>query len=161
MRQKRPSRIVPLCLFLLCIWLGYLVYVEINVDAEAIAGMQPVGAPPDIARLPPRTPPSAPPLKRYKQTLERPAFHVSRRAPTIAPGKPPPPPNAIAIKLVGIIITPDEQTALIREPRSSEITELSIGQTLQGWVLEEVMPDRIILKSGDRRETYRLETEFR
>ena len=87
----------------------------------------------------------------YAAIAERPLFSPSRQ-----PTKPPPPIPKTAgrksitnISLSGIIISPDQKTALIRSSKSPKLQSLIEGEKIQGWRLVRVLADRIVLTAGD------------
>jgi general secretion pathway protein N len=140
-----------------CLGLGYVVQDQL--------GRGPGLAPPSSAAAPPprRAAPRATPIKAFSETLERPLFHASRKpAPKIASAAP----EAAAVEppvldLVGVVIVPEGRSALIRMPRASELIEVSVGERIEGWRLESIETDRIVLKSGTASAVYRIDAELR
>lgn len=161
MTSRRATRGLPFFAAAACIGLGYALYLELTTPparpALGVAVAPGDNAAPDRSA---KKPPEANiPITRFEETLARPLFHESRRPSAPETGDKPAAPTALPIRLIGVVISPERRTALIREKDTPGITEIAVGQTLRGWVLERILPDRIVLKSGTKRETYRLETE--
>lgn len=95
-------------------------------------------------------PAAAAPRPSYRSITERPLFHSNRQ-----PWKPPPavvslpPPPALAAApaalqpprgytLVGVVLSGDTRSALLRPPGGTRTISLAAGQVLDGWVLREV-----------------------
>ncbi len=158
--MARPAnRVLPLVACAACLGFGYMVYAELSHPLEPVELARPGDGSASVARAPPPVSVSAPPLRGFSETLKRPLFRESRRPAPPGTEKSAAAPTALPLRLIGVIITPDRRTALIRQSRSAEISELSVGQSVQGWSLERILPDRIVMRSGDIRETYRLEAE--
>jgi hypothetical protein len=87
------------------------------------------------------------------ELMERPLFWASRRPPepepeeepTAAPPPPPPPPPR-DLTVTGVAKRGDQWTVLIK--RRHETIRLQAGETLDGWTVEEVTPDRVRLRAG-------------
>lgn len=88
----------------------------------------------------------------YAAIAERPLFSPTRRplesAPSTAANQPRKSPAKFVLTGV-IIVSPEEKIALLREARSPTAQRLSEGQSIAGWRIEKIMPDRVILASGD------------
>lgn len=143
----RPATLVPL---LLCLGLGAL------VAWEALDGGQPPAAAASVAggggtpaAAAPRWRISAmPPLAVYKDFLARPPFSESRRPPetaTLAAGERPP------FRLAGIVIADTGRLGLFAPDGGAALKRVAEGQVLDGWRVERVMTDRVILRDADRR----------
>ena len=92
------------------------------------------------------------PRNEYNAIAERPLFARTRRPAEEAPATTAPSaqanlPNFV---LTGIVISPDEKYILLLRASSSETVRLIEGQTIDGWRVEKILPDRVTLKSGDR-----------
>jgi hypothetical protein len=95
-----------------------------------------------------------PPLDRYRQMTERPVFMENRRpgvdvVEVVPP--PPPPPTPMNLKLMGIVSTPKEKTALLLDNKG-KYKRLKAQDLVDGWVLVELGVDKVTLQQGDRRE---------
>lgn len=95
------------------------------------------------------------PIESYSATVARPLF-----SPTRQPELPPPAPVAAAAAplpapaapvppgtLLGILISPQGSAAILRLPggRSETVSE---GGSVEGWLVRQVSPDRVLLSSG-------------
>jgi hypothetical protein len=119
---------------------------------------------------PDRAPPSgnplwAIPIKDLSETRDRPIFTPSRRPPPPAvvekpytPPPPPPrvetkpPPEPLALSLLGTIAGDSDGVALFMEKGSQEVVRLRTGESHQGWVLRSVQGRQAMLEKGDRKE---------
>ncbi len=162
--MKRRFRLTgPAIMLGVCLALGYVVQDELArgpVLAPALRGAAP---PEKIAPTPERAVPRTTPIKAFAETLARPLFHASRKpAPKLATVSP----EAAAadsptLKLVGVVIGPEGRSALIRISTSAELVEVSVGERIDGWRLETIESDRIMLKSGKASAVYRIDAELR
>ncbi|MFC3228226.1 hypothetical protein ACFOGJ_13355 [Marinibaculum pumilum] len=97
----------------------------------------------------------------YPDIAAHPLFYPSRKPWT--PPPPPPPPKADetpaapplnGYTLVGVVISGDRRSALIKEPSGSKTLVLETGHTLDGWRLQDVMTDKVKFESG--KQTFEL-----
>lgn len=102
---------------------------------------------------PPATPlvlPKMPPKRvayDFEAIVKRPLFSETRRpspppelAPTPIPAKPEASAAPLAATLIGIVISPDMRTAVLRMADGKNVT-VSEGDSVDGWKLSQVMPD--------------------
>lgn len=61
--------------------------------------------------------------------------------------------------LSAVMITADKKLALIQSGREKSLQRLSLGESIDGWILEEVGPRTILLKKDN--ETKKLELEIK
>lgn len=91
----------------------------------------------------------------YSAIAEHPLFYPSR-----APWRPPPPPAAPPAKstalapltnyaLVGVIVSGDTGSALIKPRGGKKTIFLGVGQELDGWMLKEITRDRLHFAAGN------------
>jgi hypothetical protein len=94
-----------------------------------------------------------PALDDYEQMAERPLFMENRRpgVETAEAAAPPPPPTPMTLKLMGIVSTPKEKTALLMDSKG-KYKRLKVQDTLDGWMLVELSSDKATLQQGDKRE---------
>lgn len=94
-------------------------------------------------------PSAAPPPSSAFDVIENQPIFTSDRKPLVpsaaGPAAPPPPP---AIALVGIILDPTTKLALIRSPNSPLATAYAEGASIDGWILTQIAPDKIVLQAG-------------
>jgi hypothetical protein len=100
-----------------------------------------------------------PPSVVYAAITEKPLFLPTRTRPSLVVAKPetaapPPPPN---VYLVGVIADSAGSLALVRSPDSPLETSLRAGQTIGGWQITQILPDRMILTSGAVQDEVRLD----
>lgn len=92
-------------------------------------------------------------LDAYSAIARRPLFSPTRR-PTESPApqstsQPRKTPSRFVLSGV-VIVSPDEKKiALLRESNSSSVLRLSEGETIGGWRIEKILPDRVIMRSGE------------
>lgn len=61
------------------------------------------------------------------------------------------------VRLTGVIITPEQRIAMLRNNQNREYVTLKEGEPLEGWTLEEVSRRRIVFATGGKREVVELE----
>jgi hypothetical protein len=113
-----------------------------------------IALPPDY-RLPERE-------KTYAVTLKRPLFVPSRsEAPPVPPPPPPPPPSMKKgqFQLLGTTITDEMQAAIVKEVASGKVRQIMLNQTINGLLLKQVEPDRVVFTQYDDREELRLKIQ--
>jgi hypothetical protein len=91
-----------------------------------------------------------PPLASLREVVDRPLFSESRRpAPAEAPKEPAAKlPN---LTLVGIFLSVDRRQALVERGQPPRVEWVSEHQKLDGWTVEAIGPDRIVLVRTDVR----------
>ena len=139
-----------------CAGLGYVVYLEME---QPVPSLPPVSTPTEVTehvatpaqktvfRMPSKT--------AFNQLAMRPPFSPTRRPPRPKPPEPvvqQPQPAAPArkwtepqITLVGILINPQNSFAMVRKPDAVELLRVTKGENLDGWRVESVLPDRLLL----------------
>jgi hypothetical protein len=101
--------------------------------------------------------PAQVPLSQYQEIVARPLFYTDRQTPQ-PPGQPqassnPPtvaPPN---VQLLGIVITENGRQALIRELPSGQMFRAQAGATVQGWTIDRIEAEHIVLKGQGQAES--------
>ena len=142
-----------LLLCLICGALGYVLYQEMSREPDQVprltakSGETASGGTQSQTRLQPM-----PPRQQFSQLISRPPFSATRRPPqprrTVVVAKPQP----IArprILLVGTFVNSASGVAVIQKAGVEKQIRLSLGETIDGWTLEQILPDRILLKSKD------------
>lgn len=89
-------------------------------------------------------------------TVDRPLFEKGRRPvkpPIVQPVKaplPPPPrgPDPNALELVGILAGEDQTIVLLKRRQSGQQVRVQRGDTIDGWTIDRIEPQRVILKHG-------------
>jgi hypothetical protein len=136
----------------------------------ADAAMLPSGTASDPGTTLPPKPALAPkegqPLDAYAEIADRPLFQPSRRpasppppsaAPVIAEAPapapkpaplPPPPPTLSPVTLLAVAISAERREAVLGLPGGKSST-MAEGDSLEGWVLAKVLPDRVVFRTAD------------
>jgi hypothetical protein len=141
-----------------------------GMSVRADLGPTPHLKPGELDRAPPSGNPLwAIPIKDLSETRDRPIFTPSRRPPPPAvvekpytPPPPPPrvetkpPPEPLALSLLGTIAGDSDGVSLFMEKGSQEVVRLRTGESHQGWVLRSVQGRQAMLEKGDRKETVTL-----
>ncbi len=130
--------------------LGMVVAMEWNAPASSPAAE----VPPAAATVSKATAPapvfSLAPLSNFAAVTDRPLFAPDRR----------PAPEASetlgswsALTLAGIVVTPGSREALIAHGTPPKIVHLQEGQSVDGWVVRSIEPDRIVVaNAGEQHE---------
>jgi hypothetical protein len=96
-----------------------------------------------------RAAPVLPPLSIYGAITARPLFNVSRRPIAVARART----ADIGVMLSGIVIDRNRQIAHLRTRSDKRIQALGVGDRIANWRIEQIAPDRVILRSGNQVET--------
>ena len=145
--------------------LGWLLLVSCLVLAVVLA-VQLSAPPPEVAADSASTPKTAStegavaavpaaatlpiePLDKFREVVERPLFHASRRpvpqdaddAPAVAAAE------LRNLTLIGILISPETKLAIFQD-KSSQPLRLEAGATVGKWALAEVRADGVTLRRG-------------
>lgn len=141
-----------------CAGLGALAYLETEQPVPSLPSVAaPADATEQIAKPVQRSVFRMPPKNAYKQLVTRPPFSPTRRPPRAKPPEPKPvvqrpqpaapKPSVVApqITLVGILINPEKTIAMVRKRGAEELLRLAKGEDLDGWRVEGVLPDRLLL----------------
>ncbi|WP_162914808.1 hypothetical protein [Desertibaculum subflavum] len=132
----------------------------------AVAWLVPVAPGPagDLAVPPRREAPSVPvvpPLSDLKETTARPLLSPTRRpvpgaAAEAAPG------TAAALfnryRLQGVVIDGNRRRVLLAPAPGGRTLSIGEGESVDGWTIDRIAPERLTLRSGDRTETVELGT---
>ncbi len=146
----------PGLLALASIGLGVIVALQLGSPPKVPAPAAHVeAAAPDDATASGEAQPFEPrPLESYAGIEARPLFMPSRR---------PPPPGANAagngsghdaLMLAGVILTTNKRMAMIETKRTSGVVVVREGQVVEGWSVDEIGPDRVVISQND--EVYEL-----
>lgn len=157
---RRSYLLVVVFLLAFCGWLG------LELSEQLDKAPTKVGSPPPTAYAKPELPAvtddqrtfSLPPVSQLTEMVERPLFFEGRVRPVEAapaPAAPGEPPGKII--LVGVVISPDEETALVKPVGGDEVVPVSVGQSINSWKLEEIRHDRIVIRWEDRVEEVNIE----
>ena len=148
--------------------LGSVIYWELNADyapLERKAQGKLSAALPKISNLPEESF-SLPPMANFTEIVERPLFNETRR-----PFEPevPPPQSAKGARpvkvlrkldwdLVGVVLTPQRRSALLWNRAKNKFMKVQQGAEFEGWKLEEVLKNKVIIVNGKQRRALDLRT---
>ena len=163
MRRSKKKQRAPLFLFFLCLFLGIFIYLQTGTDRSGGMTIETAAVEPaKIPALPAARAFQMPPIEDFGETLDRPLFSKIRRPPASdAPAEEPEKKRKVKVRLAGVVISPKERVALVQGTRGRDITRLREGQEIEGWVLESILADRIVLRFGEVREEVKIEGEVR
>ncbi|MCZ6804298.1 MAG: hypothetical protein O7D86_10290 [Proteobacteria bacterium] len=107
-----------------------------------------------------------PQISSYDEIVNRPLFFEDRKPYVYV--EPETPTREVRPKLMriteqyslnAVIITSDVKLAIIESGRKKSLTRITLGESIDGWTLENIEPRSILLKKGD--ETKNLELEVK
>ena len=141
---RRPG--VAVLLSVLCLAFAAIIYYELGM-----AGDKTPAAPPPVAAgtVPPPLPPqpassTLPPIENFAEVTRRPLFSPTRQPAPEAVKETQVNPDNFA--LIGIIIAAGGKIALIEYGRPPALAHLKEGQAVEGWTLQSILPDRVVLQ---------------
>jgi hypothetical protein len=104
--------------------------------------------------------PAVPPIAELAETTARPLFSPTRRplpgtaATEAAPG------TAAALfnryRLQGVVIDGSRRRVLLAPTPAGKMLSIAEGESVDGWTIERIAPERLTLRSGNRVETVEL-----
>ena len=127
--------------------------------AQSIGGVGDAAPAADAAAmLPPPVEPAAgepgpPTAVSVDAILARPLFSPTRRPgerSTASPRRGPVSKNRDDLLFAGVIISDTGRVALVQDGRTNAYYRLTQGQSVLGWSVEAIFPDRIVLRNGLR-----------
>jgi general secretion pathway protein N len=151
----RPG--AALMLGVLCLAFGVVIYYELGMAGDKTpTAPTPVVAGSTVPPLPPQPASSTlPPIESFAEVTRRPLFSPTRQPPPAEVVKDTQG-NASGFALLGIIISDDGRIALIEYGRPPALARLKEGQAVDGWTLQSILPDRIVLQHGATEQELRL-----
>jgi hypothetical protein len=87
--------------------------------------------------------------------VERPIFHRSRRPVPVAAAAESAAAAAgaaVPFQLSGVLVAGRTRVALLRIPASARIIRAEEGETVEGWRIETIRPQSVVVRSGQTRE---------
>jgi hypothetical protein len=104
-----------------------------------------------------------PPMSKYGEIIERPLFTSDRRPPPpdeqpVAETQQVTPQTKPDVRLLGIVITEGKRQALLQEGRDDKVVYAEPGVTVQGWTVESIESEQVVLVLGEQREEIDLRT---
>jgi len=149
--RRGTGWLVSTLLLGVCLALAAFVTVQVRMEVPEPAPSGSGEAPP-LAVLPAQSNYVMAPVEDFSAILERPLFSPTRRPPaegaiTLEASEP-----DLQVTLVGVIISSEEQIAIIRLQDTTRSVRLSVGDSFQGWILDSIEPSRITFRRGDIEE---------
>lgn len=155
--RRIPRRRLRLTLELLALnaLLALGLWLELRSPSAANLTPQPAPAAADTTVEAPTSPTALIALRpraAYEEIVARPLFHDDRRP--IEPPEAPSPPTAAPVAapvnftLVGTVVTAQTTAALFLKPLAREVVQARVGEQVDGWTVESIAPDRVVLESG-------------
>ena len=138
------QRLATAILALLCIALAGVAVVELAGSGATTQEPSGAGAPASSKVETPATPSagfSLPALGNFAGVGQRPLFSPDRRPAARSAD------NSGAwasFTLAGIIITPQSREALVSHGKPPTIAHVAEGQTIEGWTVSAIYPDRVV-----------------
>lgn len=154
MRRRRRLSIILLCL--ICMTLVGVVHLELSRGPDALEPTAAQGSPASRAKPASQEPASfaMAGIGSYREVVERPLFLRSRRPPPEERRGSVVQPSSFV--LVGLIIVPDGRRALIQHGEPPRLQRVTVGQAIDGWSVESILADRIVVRQGDTEEELKL-----
>ncbi len=141
-----------LVLAALCGGLGWLAYAAYEAPPAELPAQVVAGAgPTDAAAAPSFRPFRMPAQQHFAELVERPPFTQSRRPPQVSAepvARREAPRRDLKLTLIGVILQPDRQYALVQRPGTKEAVRLARGEKIDGWQVDGILPDRVVLSQA-------------
>ena len=154
--RSRGGRRASAVLMGLCLILGGVIYLELSFGPSPPAAFPIAPGPPEPAVLLVADPGfTMKPLGDFSEIARRPLFIPSRRP--LPPDTEPPRPGPRKAErhrftLKGVVIVGDERMAVLQQRRRRTVLRVVEGQKIDGWLVEAILPDRVVLHQGETRE---------
>jgi hypothetical protein len=149
--------IVPSLPIALCFGLGGVIYIEAqapsSVTARAAApAPAPLHQPQNVDPADPAF--TSPPLESLAEVVDRPLFAPARR--TAPPPTSATSPSPTGFALVGVVLSNGAAHALIEHGQPERMERLVEGEDIDGWSVESIRLDRVVLRRAELRADLRL-----
>ncbi len=138
-----------------CLALAAFVYIQVQREAPGPAPSG-GGATPPLAALPAQPSYTMAPAEDFAAILDRPLFSPTRRPPAQGEAAAAAPEPELQVTLVGVIISSEEQIAIVRLMDADRFARLSVGDSFRGWILDSIEPNRVTFRRGDVEEIIEL-----
>ena len=150
--RRRSGWLTSTLLLGLCLALAAFVYEQAGIEAPGPPPPTGGGEAPRLAALSAQPNYTKAPLAEFSAVLERPLFSPTRRPPAEGTVPEAAPEAELQVTLVGVIISSEEQIAIVRPKDASRFARLSVGDSFQGWTLASIEPKRVTFRRGDVEE---------
>ena len=141
-----------LALVALCGGLGWLAYAAYDAPpAELPQHTAARGKATEAAAGPSFRPFRMPPQQQFAELVERPPFTQSRRPPAVSTQREvrrEARRQDLKLTLIGVILQPNRQYALVQRPGRKEAQRLARGEKIDGWQVEGILPDRVVFSQA-------------
>ena len=159
LRRSLALRWPPIVLSLpiaLCFGLGGVIYVEAQAPSSVTAR---AAAPGPTLHVPQNGEPAnpaftSPPLESFAEVVSRPLFVPTRRMTPPPTSATSPSPSGFA--LVGVVLSNGAAHALIEHGQPERMERLVEGEDIDGWSVESIRLDRVVLRRAELRADLRL-----
>jgi hypothetical protein len=92
-------------------------------------------------------------IESFAAVVERPLFHRTRRpVPVAEAAEAAGAETAVPFQLSGVLVAGRTRIALLRNPASARILRAEEGDTVEGWRIEAIRPQSVVVRSGQTRE---------
>ena len=153
-------------MLVVCMTLAFVIVVEVVfIGSDSDASLVGITSSTTASLNEPQAGPASlqiPPVVAYREVVERPLFTNSRRPPE-EPEETVDSVRAVQLaskwKVTGIVVAGDDSFAHVQGIRDQKTVRLKIGESLDGWKLEEIAPDQITFSSATDRVALRLHEE--
>lgn len=101
-------------------------------------------------------------IEGFSSIVERPLFSVDRRpneATIVEEAPKQAAPSNTKFILTGLMLSEEQDIALIKPIRAAKLTKLTVGESINGWKLTGINKSSVTLKSGIREVTVELTRE--
>jgi len=99
-------------------------------------------------------------LAAYESIIERPLFTASRsNLPEETAEVEQVEQKLPDLLLIGVVMTPDSKSALLRNKKSNEMLTINAGEKFMGWELNEIDQQKVVLQKESQRVELELESE--
>ncbi len=132
--------------------LGLLVALEWSTPAALLAGETHAPAAATTKAAEPAPVFSLAPLASFSAVTDRPLFSPDRRP---APAASETLGSWSALVLAGIVVTPASREVLIAHGNPAKIVHLQEGQSVDGWTVRSIQPDRVVVANGGEQHELR------
>ncbi len=146
-------KVFNLALLAACGGLGWLAYERHSAPPAELPQWEAARSEaPDAAANPGFRPFRMPPQQTFSELVERPPFSQSRRpaeVKAVRQTRQAPVRKELRFSLIGVILQPDKQYALVRQAGKKDILRLGRGEKIDGWQVDSILPDRLVLSYAD------------
>jgi hypothetical protein len=171
-QNNHMIKLLQTSLIVVCVVLVIVLLVEVNRDYSIIsdtANANSVNQPLTTPAI--QTNDSFVAIEAYEDIINRPLFNddrkpyvytepvVQEKPPVKTRGRPTPHKPQQQLSLTAIVITPEKSLAILQAGKDKSLQRVRLGETIDGWTLDEIQDQSIVLKQGERTQTLELEVK--